>query len=586
MTDGGNIDNNKKTPGLKNGGNVLFNNPWTFLPSGTTADRPTPSADMYYRLRFNTEDQLYEYYNAILSQWVQLQQSAFTQGPFVTYTADVNLPDAQNLGALADGLLKQTIALGIATLDIAVNGTDYFGPGTIIPPDAGGTGVDNGTSTITIGDDFEMSGAFPFVGTLTGSTSVTFPTSGTLATVSQIPTGAALTRVDDTNVTLTLGGSPTTALINPASLTLGWTGQLGLTRGGTNASLTASNGGIVYSTATGMAILAGTATAGQMLRSGLSSAPGWSTATYPDTAGAAGNSLVSDGTNWISSSSFATVDKISQGRLTLTSGTPVTTANVTGATTLYFTPYKGNQIDLYTGSLWQRFTFTQFSIAVPATTSTLYDVWVYNNAGTPALELLAWSSGTARATALTTQDGVYVKSGDATRRYVGSMYTTGVSGQTADSDSNRFVWNYYNRVWRPMSCNDSTNSWTYSSSTIRQANGSTANQVNYIIGVAEDTVHGLLVVSAQANNLATNAMCGIGINSTTVNSAQTNMGAPQVINTGNVAVTASYNGIPSVGVNYMAWLESNRTNANTVTWYGDNNDPTVIRSGLSMEMWG
>lgn len=41
-----------------------------------------------------------------------------------------------------------------------------------------------------------------------------------------IPTGAALTKVDDTNVTLTLGGSPTTALVNAASLTLGWTGTL------------------------------------------------------------------------------------------------------------------------------------------------------------------------------------------------------------------------------------------------------------------------------------------------------------------------------------------------------------------------
>lgn len=38
--------------------------------------------------------------------------------------------------------------------------------------------------------------------------------------------GAALTKVDDTNVTLTLGGSASTALVNAASLTLGWTGTL------------------------------------------------------------------------------------------------------------------------------------------------------------------------------------------------------------------------------------------------------------------------------------------------------------------------------------------------------------------------
>jgi hypothetical protein len=58
----------------------------------------------------------------------------------------------------------------------------------IINPAHGGTGVNNGTSTITIGGNFAMSGAFTFTGTITGNTAVTFPTSGTLATVGQIVT--------------------------------------------------------------------------------------------------------------------------------------------------------------------------------------------------------------------------------------------------------------------------------------------------------------------------------------------------------------------------------------------------------------
>ena len=37
---------------------------------------------------------------------------------------------------------------------------------------------------------------------------------------------SALTKVDDTNVTLTLGGTPGTALLQATSLTLGWTGTL------------------------------------------------------------------------------------------------------------------------------------------------------------------------------------------------------------------------------------------------------------------------------------------------------------------------------------------------------------------------
>jgi hypothetical protein len=69
----------------------------------------------------------------------------------------------------------------------------------------------------------------------TGTVSQYIRGDGTLATFPTIPsfTPAALTRTNDTNVTLTLGGTPTTALLQATSLTLGWTGQLGITRGGT-----------------------------------------------------------------------------------------------------------------------------------------------------------------------------------------------------------------------------------------------------------------------------------------------------------------------------------------------------------------
>ena len=64
------------------------------------------------------------------------------------------------------------------------------------------------------------------------------------------------------------------------SLNINASTPLDLPRGGTSADLTASNGGIVYTSATAMAILAGTATAGQFLTSGSNSAPSWTTATY------------------------------------------------------------------------------------------------------------------------------------------------------------------------------------------------------------------------------------------------------------------------------------------------------------------
>lgn len=52
-------------------------------------------------------------------------------------------------------------------------------------------------------------------------------------TISSSPTGAALTRTNDTNVTLTLGGTPATALLQATSITAGWAGTLAVARGGT-----------------------------------------------------------------------------------------------------------------------------------------------------------------------------------------------------------------------------------------------------------------------------------------------------------------------------------------------------------------
>ncbi len=168
--------------------------------------------------------------------------SQIPAGAALTKTDDTNV-------TLTLGGSPTTALVNAASLTLGWTGT--------LSGTRGGTGVNNGASTITLGGSLTTSGAFASTFTMTGITSVTFPTSGTLATTAQLPTPAALTKTDDTNVTLTLGGTPTTALLQATSLTLGWTGQLALTRGGTNASLTASNGGIVYSTASALAVLAG-----------------------------------------------------------------------------------------------------------------------------------------------------------------------------------------------------------------------------------------------------------------------------------------------------------------------------------------
>lgn len=605
--------------------------------------------------------------------WSTISASDIGSGQALTRVDDTNV-------TLTLGGTPTTALLAATSLTLGWTGT--------LSGTRGGTGVNNGANTATFAGNlnfaaaFTTSGAFAVTQTYTGITNVTFPTSGTLATTSQIPTGAALTKTDDTNVTLTLGGSPTTALVNAASLTLGWTGQLSLTRGGTNASLVASNGGIIYSTASAMAILSGTATARQMLQSGSSTTPAWSTTTWPATStinrilyssaanvideiatanngvlitsaggipsisstlpsavqgnitsvgtiasgtwngsvigGTYGGTGVNNGASTITiggsvtfsgaftftgtltantSVTFPTSGTLltsasinayeAEGRLTLTTNVPVTTSDVTAATTLYYTPYVGDHIALFDGSsTWTTIQFTQLSIAVPATTNTMYDVWIFNSSGTATLELLAWTNDTTRATALTYQNGILVKTGATTRRYVGSFRTTGSSGQTEDSLAKRYVWNYYNRVQRQMRVVDTTDTWTYSTATYRQANAAAGNQLDMVIGVSEDSV--LAMVTHQGfSSTATvrNISAGIGLDGTT-NNAQT-----QIATNGNNAnfgvITATYYLPIAVGRHTLVWLEKG-AGSDTQTWVGDYGATLAnyYQTGIFGQIWG
>lgn len=85
--------------------------------------------------------------------------------------------------------------------------------------------------------------------------------------------GAALTKTDDTNVTLTLGGTPATSLLAAASITAGWTGQLAVPRGGTGfGSYTA--GDLLYASSGSALSKLGVGSAGDVMRvSG--GAPAW-----------------------------------------------------------------------------------------------------------------------------------------------------------------------------------------------------------------------------------------------------------------------------------------------------------------------
>lgn len=136
---------------------------------------------------------------------------------------------------------------------------------TVLTTNAAVTAVQGGTgqTSYTLGDTL-YSSASNTLSKLSGNitTGKQYLSQTGTGTVSAAPvwatisgsdiTGSALTVANDTNVTLTLGGTPATALLKASSITAGWSGTLGASRGGTNVDSSAwSQGDLVYISATG-----------------------------------------------------------------------------------------------------------------------------------------------------------------------------------------------------------------------------------------------------------------------------------------------------------------------------------------------
>lgn len=271
------------------------------------------------------------------------------------------------------------------------------------------------------------------------------------------------------------------------------------------------------------------------------------------------------------------------GRLTVNATDAVPTTD-TSNTSVYYVPYASGRVPLWNGSAWVSTPLGTPSVAIGTVTAgTVFDIFAYLSAGMVLIEKLAWTNPTTRATALSipaaTGANYIVKSGDTTRLYVGTVCAATTTA-VYDFFNYRFVWNMYNRVARPLRKLESADTWTYNSTTLRPFNNSTANRVEFVRGLDEDSLAAYCLSSVSATN-GQFGVVGIGLDSTTTiasgsvmsvsgnNNPSTSIAAP---------VSATWRGYPGIGYHYIQMLES--AYAGTPTFFGDGGTPLIVQSGI------
>lgn len=272
------------------------------------------------------------------------------------------------------------------------------------------------------------------------------------------------------------------------------------------------------------------------------------------------------------------------GRLTLSGVDPI--VDNISSTNLYYLPYMSDLIYLTnsTGE-WRPYTFTSISLAMTTTTSgNVYDVFVYDNAGTLTLELsTVFTGGTTRVDALTLQDGVYVKSSNPTRLWLGTIRKSTTTQVSDHLLTGRFVWNAYNRIMRSLS-----SFYTSIGSTPISASPTISNVANLQLRIvcgsanAEPVTIFLFYTAADSLSLAT-VTAGIGVNQTAFlnisRSVQNAAASGSVFMHGSV----SFSSAPSLGYSFYAFNASS-TSANTVV-LGSTLSQGYVGSGMQGVFW-
>jgi hypothetical protein len=243
-----------------------------------------------------------------------------------------------------------------------------------------------------------------------------------------------------------------------------------------------------------------------------------------------------------------------QGRLTLQSQTPVMVTDTTGATQVFYTPYVGDRVPIFDGTLMQMVKFTEVVGSTVDTTKNpgplaankVNDWFIWLDMTIPATPTVRlchgpdWTSDTVRSagTALVRVGGLLVNNvaitnGPAVRQgtYVGTSRSDAgaqlkwVQGSAAlgGGAAYLFLWNAFNRVETWTEVSDSTNSWTGAATTpgVNSAtlNASNNNRVSFVSGLPEDSMQTAIWCPTTVGTAS--CVVGVGLDSLTTYIAPT-----------------------------------------------------------------
>jgi hypothetical protein len=288
-----------------------------------------------------------------------------------------------------------------------------------------------------------------------------------------------------------------------------------------------------------------------------------------------GNTYAWNGSAWQQVNIASSAIIAPQGRLTLTSNTPVMNADATAQSSVYYTPYIGNVCPIYSGSAWANQTFAQQTLALDTTNhpiENLFDVYAWMNGGTfslgtgPAWVNTATVTMTIASPCVVTWTGHGLVEGAPVIFTTSGALPTGITAGTTyyvgrSPGTNTF--NAYNRVAAAAMCRDSKTSWTYlTTSTWRASDNSVSNRVTYVDGLAH-----LGVDATFSDTITTGSSASIDIGLCRDSTNADAVASAAACSTVGTSMSVSGSFAPSLGLHFIQAQEASNDNL-AGTFYG------------------